>query len=261
MTYLSSQDIPTINPLPSNKTNHVPSKGTKRLQYKQYDFSLDKLEEKSLKLINNISFPDEKWVRFIDARWYVSSHKRIIVKGNLSTDTIAIVADRYRYIRLELYLICFKNYDPDVHLIDWKLGDVVPRYITPDEEWMPVKTRSGSLVYASNLGRIHSHRNRLLRQYVNETGYVRVVCGGMYEFVHRLVYQAFNPDVDISGYVVNHLDSKRDNNHLSNLESISQSENMQYAYTYGHGAVMLGRISAPFIPEHKKKADTSNWKF
>lgn len=260
MNHIQSQDIPTIHPLPSNKTHHVPPKGTKRINYNQYDFSLEKLEEKSLNLINNISFPDEKWVRFIDARWYVSSHKRIIVKGNLSTDTIAIVADRYRYIRLELYLICFKGYDPDVHLIDWKLGDVVPRYLTPDEEWMPVKTRSGSLVYASNLGRIHSNRNRLLRQYVNDTGYVRVVCGGMYEFVHRLVYQAFNPDVNIDGYVVNHINHTRNDNRLENLESVTQQENMQYCYTYGHGAVQLGRISEAYVPDHKK-VDTSNWKF
>lgn len=162
---------------------------------------------------------------------------------------------------MEIYLICHKGYDPDIHIVDWKGCDLLPKYSTIDEEWRPVTTRLGRTLYASNLGRIHSHLNRHIRLHKNLGGYIKTSFDGLCEYVHRLVYQAFNPDADISNCVINHLDSQRDNNRLDNLEAVSHCDNMLYAYSYGIGAVMLGRIDKAYVPEHKKHISTSEWKF
>lgn len=258
MNQLTSQDIPTINPPESIKTRLVPSTATIKNHTKSsYQYDLLGYEESALKIINNHSLPDEKWIRFGSSRHFISDKKRLINKGKLST-SIHVVVDRIKYTLNEMYLICHKGYDPDVHLVDWKETQLIPKYLD-GEEWAPVKTRSGKTLYASNLGRIASKMNRLIRQHRNRGGYLRIAVDGVCDYVHRLVYQAFHPDTDISNYVVNHLDSVRDNNRLDNLESTSQSENMEYAYSYGYGAVMLGRISAPFVPDHKRV--TSDWKF
>lgn len=46
-------------------------------------------------------------------------------------------------------------------------------------------------------------------------------------FIHRLVWTAFNGDIP-KGLVINHLDQNRENNCLSNLEVITQRENLNY---------------------------------
>lgn len=50
-------------------------------------------------------------------------------------------------------------------------------------------------------------------------------------YVHRLVAQAFLCEQE--GMEVNHKDGTRTNNHLSNLEWITHSENIKHAYSFG----------------------------
>lgn len=45
-------------------------------------------------------------------------------------------------------------------------------------------------------------------------------------FIHQLVYQAFIGDID-SELVIDHIDEDRNNNHYTNLEQITQAENVR----------------------------------
>ena len=74
--------------------------------------------------------------------------------------------------------------------------------------------------------------------YVESNGYVRVklehkCLGGIVRTtIHRLVAEAFIPNPD-NKPEVNHIDSNRANNHASNLEWVTHSENMRHSYNKG----------------------------
>lgn len=95
--------------------------------------------------------------------------------------------------------------------------------------------------YASAQGEIISAKGKepkLISAYDNGTGYrqaaLRVAGSSVKRYVHRLVATAFleAPDVDPKGRErseVNHLDSNKANNRVSNLEWSSSSENRLHA--------------------------------
>lgn len=74
--------------------------------------------------------------------------------------------------------------------------------------------------------------------YKEKNGYIRVrfenKCLGsvVRTTVHRLVAEAFIPNPDCLPEV-NHIDSNRANNHVSNLEWVTHSENMKHSYGKG----------------------------
>ena len=96
--------------------------------------------------------------------------------------------------------------------------------------------------YASTLGEIISTKQnnpKVLKPDDNRTGYLRVILSKkgttVRRYVHRLVAAAFfnSPNVDRNGNArvqINHVDSNRANNRVSNLEWSSRSENMLHAF-------------------------------
>lgn len=115
------------------------------------------------------------------------------------------------------------------------------------EQWKPVKGFDGYEV--SNLGRIRSktrkvaHRNstrtyhgKVLSQRMGGSGYLFVTLSKEGEqfsrYVHRLVAYAF-VDGHFDGAQVNHKDGDKTNNKASNLEWVTQSQNMSHAHTNG----------------------------
>ena len=48
-------------------------------------------------------------------------------------------------------------------------------------------------------------------------------------YVHRLVYECFNGDIS-DGYIINHIDSNKQNNCIDNLEVVTRSENAKHYY-------------------------------
>lgn len=76
---------------------------------------------------------------------------------------------------------------------------------------------------------------KIIQGYKEKNGYIRVrfenkCLGGVVRTtVHRLVAEAFLPNPD-NLEEVNHIDSNRANNHVSNLEWVTHSDNMKHAY-------------------------------
>jgi len=106
--------------------------------------------------------------------------------------------------------------------------------IIGDEEWHPID----DLPYlVSRWGEVLSlRRNRLLKAQVTFDGYLWVDMNSgtkrLTGRVHRLVYAAYG-GVLIKGMEINHLDGNKKNNHISNLEQVTQEENRRHAIALG----------------------------
>lgn len=105
------------------------------------------------------------------------------------------------------------------------------------EYWAPIKGYPDYRV--SDLGRVKSlkqGKERILKPTPNKAGYLGVcLCNeGTKETkpVHRLVLEAFVPNPE-NKPEVNHKDGNKANNHFSNLEPVTRSENELHAYKTG----------------------------
>lgn len=102
------------------------------------------------------------------------------------------------------------------------------------EIWKPIKDYEG-LYEVSDLGRVKSlyhDREKILAKRVDTAGYVTVI---LYKgknkksfIVHRLVAEAFIPNPENKPFI-NHKDENKTNNIYSNLEWVTQSENISYS--------------------------------
>ena len=82
-------------------------------------------------------------------------------------------------------------------------------------------------------GNVFSHINGIkLKPYLVGNGYYYVNIAGKSRQVHRLVVEAFLPDF-LTKPQVNHKDGNKQNNHISNLEMVTVSENLLHAYKTG----------------------------
>ena len=62
------------------------------------------------------------------------------------------------------------------------------------------------------------------------TGYQTISCRNgdkiITFYLHRLIYQAFNPDENIQGMQIDHIDRDRSNNKIDNLRCVKRSKNL-----------------------------------
>jgi hypothetical protein len=104
------------------------------------------------------------------------------------------------------------------------------------EQW---KTITGFENYeVSNYGFVKRKKSkRLLKPEINPTGYMIVTLygksGKKRKSVHRLVCSEFNSLSEFLGAEVNHIDGDKTNNHLSNLEWVTHTENIRHAFKIG----------------------------
>jgi len=103
------------------------------------------------------------------------------------------------------------------------------------EEWKKIDGLEGQYM-VSSYGRIWSVRyNREVRSYnnqKNDMGYLRIKLKGQGYFIHRLVASAFLTN-NKKLPCVNHKDTIKINNNVSNLEWVTSSENAIHAYLHG----------------------------
>ena len=117
---------------------------------------------------------------------------------------------------------------------------------------------------ASKDGKIFSHkRNRFLNP-VNLKGYKRVKLRDSNnnqkvsnKLVHRLIAETFldNPNNKLE---VNHINNKRDDNRIENLEWCTREENNQHAWTYGNKVFKKTDNFVKSVKNNIKKSIESN---
>ena len=104
------------------------------------------------------------------------------------------------------------------------------------EVWKDIKGYEG--IYAiSNYGRVKNiATDKILSPVNNSKGYYKVELRkekiGKRYYIHRMVAEAFLPNPN-NKTEVNHRDSNPSNNHISNLEWVSSSENTKHAVYKG----------------------------
>ena len=109
-----------------------------------------------------------------------------------------------------------------------------------DNKWREIPSYSGYIINdkgevirkaATVLrnGMIKNIKQRKLKENRNKKGYVSVNLSNgactKKQYVHRLVYEAFHPEEDISHMEIDHKDTDRQNNNLSNLRAVTSKEN------------------------------------
>ena len=131
----------------------------------------------------------------------------------------------------------------------------------PSEEWEIIPDWED--YHESSYGRtksFHNGKSRIIKPSTDKKGYLRVnLCkGGKKKLfqVHRLVALCFIPNPD-SKPQINHRDGNKLNNHVSNLEWCTSSENIQHAFDTGlkksgedHGQAKLTNEQARYIKEN-----------
>lgn len=103
--------------------------------------------------------------------------------------------------------------------------------------WKVVKDYPKYIIDESGVILSSSRGFREVRPQVDKDGYLRVnLCHKnrkKHKLVHRLVAEAFAFKTSDIRNVVNHKDSDRKNNHITNLEWVTVKENNEHAYIYG----------------------------
>lgn len=104
------------------------------------------------------------------------------------------------------------------------------------EIWKNIEGFNGRY-QVSTLGRVRNNRGRILKAYINNSGYacLKLAGGAQVNFlVHRLVASAFVKNADPSTQtVVNHINFNRLDNKASNLEWCSTQENLKASRVAG----------------------------
>ena len=99
------------------------------------------------------------------------------------------------------------------------------------------RVRSVDRVITYRNGRVQKHKGRVLKSYVNTSGYKRVILSNdgkcNTKTVHRLILKTFEPHVNMNNLDVNHIDGNKLNNHLTNLEWLTRRDNILHAHDIG----------------------------
>lgn len=81
----------------------------------------------------------------------------------------------------------------------------------------------------SDMGNVRNKRTgRILKPEVVHNGYLRVTIGKKRYRIHRLVYETFVGPIP-EGYQIDHINEKRQDNRLVNLQVLTQAENVRKA--------------------------------
>jgi predicted DNA binding CopG/RHH family protein len=102
-----------------------------------------------------------------------------------------------------------------------------------DDDWRPITSHDGRYIVSRD-GQVRRVDGMILKQRKNSDGYmiVRLSKPRTTERVHRLVAEAFIPNLERKPSI-NHINNKRDDNRVCNLEWCTQSENLSHADRQG----------------------------
>lgn len=118
----------------------------------------------------------------------------------------------------------------------------------------------------SNLGRVKSHnytrsaKTKIISGSIMRNGYRIISINKKKIYVHRLVAYYF-VDGYKEGLYVNHIDGNKENNHYTNLEWVTNEENVRLAWKEGLcTGKNCGRTHTEEEKEHKKETSPKNMK-
>lgn len=103
---------------------------------------------------------------------------------------------------------------------------ILPKMIFKCERW---KWNSEYRVYVSTLGHFKDEYKDTLPPKVNNGGYLMIKTRCGLRLAHRLVLQTWRPCPDYDNLTVDHLNHNKRDNSLSNLEWVTQEENLRRA--------------------------------
>ena len=93
-------------------------------------------------------------------------------------------------------------------------------------------------------------KNTLKKMY-NTTGYLMFTAGGKKYYIHRIIYEAFNGLIE-DGLVIDHKNNNKNDNSLSNLRAVTQSQNAKFGGTGKYGKQPRGVKSFDTITHEKE---------
>ena len=104
---------------------------------------------------------------------------------------------------------------------------IMPRFFVNCERW---KWNNDLRIYVSTHGHLKDEHKKNIAAKINNKGYFVVSLNNRLYSIHRLVLMTWRPlPNDGAPMTVDHLDSNRRNNHLDNLEWVSEKENLRRA--------------------------------
>lgn len=104
---------------------------------------------------------------------------------------------------------------------------IMPRFFVDCERW---KWNNDLRIYVSTHGHVKDEHKKNIAAKINDSGYFVISLNNRFYSIHRLVLMTWRPlPNDGALMTVDHLDSNRRNNHLDNLEWVSQEENLRRA--------------------------------
>ena len=100
----------------------------------------------------------------------------------------------------------------------------------PNEIWK--KHPNNELnIEVSNLGRVRDYDTKRFFGFEHKSTDYQIIRRGQSQFgIHRLVLETFKPIENSHLYYVDHIDGKRNNNHLNNLRWVNAKENILYKH-------------------------------
>jgi hypothetical protein len=117
----------------------------------------------------------------------------------------------------------------DTFLLKIRRNDELIRKLCLDENYQILEDGK-ILTLVQRTGKISKNKEwRLLSDQISSEGYITHRYNYKYLSAHRTVYQKFIGDLDYTKQI-NHKDGNRQNNHYSNLELVSQSENGLHSF-------------------------------
>ena len=120
------------------------------------------------------------------------------------------------------------------------------------EKWAMIDNK----FYVSNYGRIKTLSNDIVDLSNRKSRYL---CYRTYK-IHRLVAENFIPNPE-NKKEVNHIDGNKHNNHVSNLEWVTTSENRLHAFRTGLQKPTYGYLGKHRTQEQKDKISKNNARY
>lgn len=136
---------------------------------------------------------------------------------------------------------------------------------TPENDKFFLNLIQEGILSVSNDGKVYNHKTQREIGFISGK-YRQICCSGRNMVIHRLVYYLYVGNIPL-GYEINHIDGNKLNNHYSNLEAITASENIKHAFKLGLNPKKLGeknsqsKISDQDAIDIRIKYSTGNYNY